>query len=96
MKGWGNPSELNIKNLFLQIGVPDVFVGLSWQKTPTETVRTRLSHLNQIRNDIAHGSQQLRVNGQAYSLSLAKVEAFRNFAQRFGDRFEGHVEGLIP
>jgi hypothetical protein len=96
MKGWGNPSEVNIKNLFIQIGVPDVFTGLSWQKTPTATVRTRLGHLNLIRNQIAHGSKQLKVDGQSYSLSLAKVEAFRNFAQQFGERFEAHVGGLVP
>lgn len=96
MKGWGNPSELNIKNLFLQIGVPDVFSGLSWQRTPTAQVRIKLGTLNQIRNDIAHGSRQLKVNGQPYSLSLAKVIAFTNFAEQFGNRFEPHVQALTP
>lgn len=96
MKSWGNPSEQNIKNLFLQIGAPDIFSGLSWQRTPTNEVRRKLGELNQIRNDIAHGSRQLKVNGQPYSLSLRNVVAFTNFAEQFGDRFEPHVAILVP
>lgn len=96
MKGWGNPSDQNIKALFLQIGVPDVFAGLSWQRTLTPVIRQKLGDLNQIRNQIAHGAHQLRLNGQPYSLSLRKVIAFRNFAQQLGDRFEPHVTALVP
>lgn len=96
VKGWGNPSDQNIKGLFLQIGVPDVFAGLSWQHTTTAVVRQKLGDLNQIRNQIAHGARHLQVRGQPYSLSLRKVIAFRNFAQQFGDRIEPHVAALIP
>jgi hypothetical protein len=54
VKSWGNPSDQNIRCLFIQIGVPDVFAGLSWQRTPTAVVREKLADLNQIRNRIAH------------------------------------------
>lgn len=96
VKGWGNPSDQNIKGLFLKIGVPDVFVGLSWQRTTNADIRRKLDVLNQVRNDIAHGARQLRVNNQPYALDLAKVVAFRNFSEQFGARFEAHVRALVP
>lgn len=96
VKSWGNPSDQNIRGLFIQIGVPDVFAGLSWQRTPTAMVREKLGDLNQIRNQIAHGAHHLRVRGQPYSLSLRKVIAFRNFAEQFGERIEPHVAAFVP
>lgn len=95
-KNWGNPSDANIKNLFLRIGVPDVFVGLSWQRMKTDAVRSRLDELNQLRNKIAHGSKQLSVNNQPYSLKLANVHTLRNFSECFADRFVPHVRNLVP
>lgn len=95
MKGWGNPSGANVRSLFLKIGIPDVFDGLSWQGTTTERIRTRLDALNQIRNQIAHGRRDLTLNGNRYSLSLARVQTYRNFAENFGGRFSEHVDGLI-
>lgn len=95
MNRWGNPSDGNIENLFIRIGVPDVFDGLSWQKTSKATIKTKLNKLNQIRNDIAHGAAQIRVNGAAYSLSLQKAREFRDFAEAFGARFEAHVAAKL-
>ena len=88
---WGNPSDNNIENLFMLIGVPDVFDGLSWQKTNKTIIKTKFNHLNQIRNDIAHGAGQLKVNNASYSLTLRKAIVFRNFAEAFASRFETHV-----
>lgn len=96
MKNWGNPSDGNIKILFLKLGVPDILAGLSWQATTQPTVLSKLNKLNQIRNKIAHGAAHLTVDDQPYSLDLAKVTAFRNFAQNFGQRFEPHVHNVIP
>jgi hypothetical protein len=51
-------------------------------------VRRRLNELNQVRNSIAHGADRLKVNGKVYTLTLAGVVTFRNFAEVFADRFE--------
>lgn len=96
MKNWGNPSDVNIGNLFLRIGVPDVFDGLSWQRTTTADIKRKLGELNQVRNRIAHGNRNLTLNGAPYSLTLAKVEAYRNLAGSFGQRFAAHVAVLVP
>ena len=96
MKNWGNPNGGNIKVLFLKLGVPDVLTGLSWQRTTEAEIQSKLDKLNQIRNKIAHGAAHITVNNQPYSLSLAHVCAFRDFAHNFGQRFEHHVEGWIP
>lgn len=95
MKDWGNPNPPNIKRLFLKIGIHDVFSGLSWQKATTETVKQRLDQLNQIRNAIAHGRTQIKVNDKPYSLTLAKVVSFRELISNFSERFESHVKGLV-
>lgn len=96
MKNWGNPSDVNIRHLFLKLGVPNVFQGLSWQRTTTAAITAKLDLMNRVRNQIAHGTRQLTNNQQPYSLSLAEVVAFRNMVQSFAARFEGHVEILIP
>lgn len=96
MKMWGNPSDANIKALFLRLGVADVFNGLSWQRTNTAAIKKNLEVLNIARNQIAHGAPHLTVNQSPYSLSLAEVVRFRNFADAFGNRFEHHVASFIP
>ena len=96
MRGWGNPSATNIRNLFLRIGVPDIFSRLAWQGTTSTEVTRKLETLNQLRNRIAHGARQLTVNGTAYSLTLAKVTTFRNLSENFAERFSAHVQRLIP
>lgn len=88
---WGNPSARNVTALFARIGIADVLDGVSWPNCANPTVRSRLNHLNEIRNDIAHGARDLRVNGAAISLSLASAVGYRNFAEQFGARFEAHV-----
>lgn len=93
MKGWGNPSADNTKILFLKIGAVDIFDGLSWQKCENASIRNKLNQLNHIRNSIAHGNDELRVNNGKYSLTLNKVKAFRDFIEVFGERFEGHALG---
>ena len=96
MKNWGNPSDANIMTLFLRLGVPDIFEGLTWQGTSTPNIKKALGELNQIRNRIAHGNRSLTLNGQPYSLRLAKVVGFRKLVGSFGARFAGHVEGKTP
>jgi len=96
MKSWGNPSDVNIKNLFLKVGVPDVFNGLTWQATTPVRIKRKLYELNRLRNEIAHGNTILSIDDVAYSLTLAKVVVFRNFTENFAARFPQHVEGLIP
>ena len=91
MKGWGNPSADNTNNLFVKIGIYDVFDGLSWQKCDNVLVRSRLNQLNHVRNSIAHGAAVLRVNDSNYLLTIVKVKTFRNFAESFANRFEAHV-----
>jgi hypothetical protein len=101
MKNWGNPSGDNIKNLYLKLGVPNVLETLSWRGLSSSSVIKKLNDLNQIRNQIAHGGRsrlQLKdQNGrqQAYSLTLAKVSGFREFAFNFGNRFSRHVLPLV-
>ncbi|MDR6333877.1 hypothetical protein GGQ86_002347 [Xanthobacter flavus] len=96
VKGWGNPSDSNIKTLFLRLGVVDVFSGLSWQHTDERAIKKNLDTLNQLRNQIAHGASRIVVNQASYSLSLAEVTRFRNFSHTFANRFERHVAGFIP
>jgi hypothetical protein len=96
MKSWGNPSDANIRRLFIKLGIPDVFAGLSWQRTPTASVTRMLDELNQIRNRIAHGSRHLTLNGNPYSLRLADVITYRNMTASFANRFEAHVQTFIP
>ncbi len=91
LKYWGNPSDANIKKLFLKIGIPDVMNNLSWQGTKKPVIIKRLDELNQIRNRIAHGGQKLSLNGKPYLLTLAKVVIYKNLVANFGARFEDHV-----
>lgn len=95
VKSWGNPSDANIKKLFLKLGIPNVFAGLSWQRTPTARVVKMLDEINQIRNRIAHGHRHLTIDGNAYSLRLADVITYRNMTSSFAQRFEGHVRTFI-
>jgi hypothetical protein len=92
---WGNPNPENLVALFARIGIEDVWDGLSWRNCANLTVRARLRNLNQLRNDIAHGHQDLRVDGTVVSLSLAHASGCRDFAEQFGVRFESHVTGEL-
>ena len=92
---WGNPSDANIKSLFLRLGVEDVLDNLTWQRITNERIRQNLRSLNEIRNQIAHGSRELRSNNIRYSLSLAEVIRFRNFVCTFADRFPDHVRWML-
>ena len=88
---WGNPNPDNIERLFLRIGADKVLTGLSWQKCTEGSLRTKLDHLNQLRNGIAHGRTQLQINGNDVSVSLASINNYRGFAQVFGQYFESHA-----
>lgn len=88
---WGNPSTENIGRLFGRIGVADVLAGLSWRNCSNRTVRSRLDSLNQIRNAIAHGRQEVRVDGEPIALSLARAAGYRDFIGAFAERFEVHA-----
>ena len=78
---WGNPSDQNIRSLFLRLGITDVLDGLGWQRITNQRIRANLRNLNELRNQIAHGSRGLRLNQQRYSLSLVEVKRFRNFSR---------------
>lgn len=88
---FGNPSTQNVRNQFRRLGLPDVFVGLSWRGRTSPSVVRALDDLNQLRNQIAHGSTHLRLRGQPYSLRTHDAQVFRDFAAIFGTRFEIHV-----
>ena len=92
---WGNPSDANIKSLFLRLGIADVLDELGWQRITNDRIRTNLQNLNHLRNQIAHGTRDLTLNGQRYSLSLAEVKRFRNFVWTFADRFPIHVRWVL-
>jgi hypothetical protein len=92
---WGNPSSFNILTHFRRLGSPNIFAGLVWQKSSTETVKRKLDELNQLRNGVAHGREQLHIRGNAISLSLAVVYNYRNFVEQFGQRFQQHVNGVF-
>jgi hypothetical protein len=90
-KRWGNPHPSNMKALFSRIGIEDPLDGLSWRNCTNATVRVRLSNLNEIRNQIAHGRRDINLNGRNFTLTLATARGFRDFAEAFGGRFEAHV-----
>jgi len=82
---WGNPNGGNVTSLFRRLGIIDVFDGLTWQKTNSNTVKTKLERINELRNKIAHGQPLPQ------DVSLAQVTNLRNFAEQFGARFGRHV-----
>jgi hypothetical protein len=88
---WGNPSAENVEKLFLRIGIVNVFEGFVIRGADEAAIRRRLNELNQVRNQIAHGIDVLRLNGAVYRLSLNKADILRKFARRFGDQFERHA-----
>lgn len=92
---WGNPSSSNIINHFRRVGVPNAIATLSWRNCNSETVKSKLDDLNQLRNGVAHGQDRLRIRGDEISLSLAMVNNYRNFAEQFGERFEAHIAGIV-
>lgn len=91
---WGNPSDENIITLFRRLGVHDVFDGLSWQGQATDTLKSNLDRINQVRNRIAHGAE-ITVDGQPYALRLNNITRWRDIANTFGERFEAHALGKI-
>lgn len=91
----GNPSADNIKRLFFRLGAPDVLSGLSWQRCPNDLVRSRLLKLNHLRNQCAHGSTQITVEGAPYQLRKSEVQTLRNFAYAFGQRFQEHANTAL-
>ncbi|WP_152559468.1 HEPN domain-containing protein [Paenirhodobacter enshiensis] len=87
---WGNPSDANIIGLFRRLGIQDVFDGLSWQGQSTETLKTTLNTMNQVRNKIAHG-QDIQVNGKHFSLTLSQVRRWRQICKTFSKKFGDHA-----
>ena len=92
---WGNPSKENTRKHFQRMGAIDILSGLSWQRCNNATVLKNLDRLNQLRNQIAHGRQNLSLAGRNYSLSLAKARDHRNFVFQFGQRFENHARRVL-
>lgn len=91
-KRWGNPSVENINKQFGQIGIIDPLAGLSWQRCSNQTVRAKLTLLNALRNQLAHGAKKIKIDEQPYSLTLQKAINLRNFVEAFSERFERHVK----
>ena len=87
---WGNPSDENITKLFQRLGTHDVFDGLSWQGQATNTLKSNLNTINQVRNRIAHG-QEITVDNQPYALRLSGIVRWRNISEQFGQRFGPHA-----
>ena len=87
---WGNPSDDNIVNLFRRLGVDDVFDGLGWQKQNTSALKLNFKKLNEVRNDIAHGTP-LMFGGNPFSLTKSQVMRWRGVFFQFGQRFEAHA-----
>ena len=87
---WGNANSSNIIQLFRRLGVDDILDGLSWQRQSTKTLKQNLDQLNQVRNGIAHG-QELRVDGNLFSLTLNRIQRWRNVSEKFGEFFEDHA-----
>jgi hypothetical protein len=92
---WGNPSAENITRLFMRLGPADILQGLSWKNCANKTVKARLNQLNQVRNQVAHGSVRLRMDGHPYSLSLQEVVLFKNFVGQFCGRFSVHASAKV-
>lgn len=89
-KMWGNPSADNVTSLFNRLGVADVFEGLSWQRQSTQSLKTNLNTINQVRNRIAH-AQEIRVDNRPYALRLSGITRWRNTIEQFGKRFSKHA-----
>ena len=90
---WGNANPANIIGLFRRLGVDDILAGLSWQGQSTRKLKNNLDHLNQVRNQIAHGEEDLTVDGRPFSLALIRITRWRNVSEKFGEHFEGHALG---
>ncbi|MEM1396279.1 MAG: hypothetical protein AAGH38_02380 [Pseudomonadota bacterium] len=91
---WGNPSGDNIIKLFQRLGIHDVFDGLSWQGQASQTLKSNLDTINQVRNRIAHG-QPITVDGEPYALRLSGIVRWRNIAEQFGQGFGPHALAMI-
>ena len=94
-KRWGNPNPNNIRNLFKRIAVKDVFNGLKWQGRSQQQVTVMLDSLNQMRNDIAHGENVIKVDNEIFTPTLPRVRLYRDFLQVFGSKFHGHALSLV-
>jgi hypothetical protein len=90
-RGWGNPSDQNIRLLFNRIGIEDVLRDLSWRGCRRGRVQENLRQLNELRNQIAHGARNLRWKNRPYSLSLVEVTRLTRFAGCFGEYFPEHT-----
>ena len=94
----GNPSPGNITMLFRKIGVLNVMSGLTWRRHRRSIVNGKivssLDEINQIRNRIAH-SQELRLNGQPYNLTLVDVKRLRNIVEGYGEHFQAHATAKV-
>lgn len=88
---WGNPSTQNIATQFGKIGIIDPLGSLSWQGCINKTMRSKIDLLNSIRNQLAHGANILKIDGQPYSLTLQKALVLRRFVEAFSSRFETHI-----
>lgn len=87
---WGNASPDNIVSLFRRLGVDDIFAGLSWGGQPTDKLKDNLDAINQVRNRIAHGGK-ITVNGANFSLTLNKIQRWRQISETFGQKFGPHA-----
>ena len=84
---FSNPHADVIERLFSSIGLPKILDNVSWQRASNQSIRRRLTGYVQIRNRIAHGSQE--------PVSKAKVGEFRKFVEVFAEKFDTKVHDEI-
>ena len=84
---FSNPHAFHIEQLFTSLGLPKILEKLRWHRANNRRIRTRLSRYIEMRNRIAHGSQE--------PISKEKVLGFKHFVELFADRFDETVRTAI-
>ena len=82
-----NPHDYRIEQLFCSLGLPKILEELRWQRASNRRIRVRLSKYIEMRNRIAHGSQE--------TISKEKVQGFKHFVELFAKRFDAKVRTVI-
>jgi hypothetical protein len=86
-EGFWNPHAYRIERLFSSLGMPRILNDVRWRKATNQSVRRRLTEYVEVRNRIAHGSQE--------AVSKAKVLEFREFVKIFAKKFDRKVGSEI-
>jgi len=84
---FSNPHAYRIEQLFCSLGLRKILEELRRQRASNSRIRTRLSKYIEMRNRIAHGSQE--------TIPKKKVQGFKHFVELFADRFDAKVRTVI-